>query len=36
MSGGKGEPPADSLRYLVYVVLFFALLFVLGVLGRAA
>jgi hypothetical protein len=35
VSGGRGEPPADSLRYLFYVGLFLALLFVLGVLVRA-
>ena len=36
MSGGKGAPPVDPLRYLVYIGLILALLFVLGVLVRAA
>lgn len=35
MSGGNGEPPADSLRYLGYLALFLGVLFVLGVLVRA-
>lgn len=36
MSGGKGAPPVDSLRYLLPIGLILGLLFVLGVLVRAA
>jgi hypothetical protein len=35
VSGGKGAPPVDSLRYLVWIVLILAVLFILGVLVRA-
>jgi hypothetical protein len=35
MSGGKGEPPVDSFRYLVYIGLILGLLWALGAMVRA-